>query len=186
MEGDNVKDEDDKEQGSSVSGVVLAGSKLSTWVSDCCSALVTMIFVGGDVTMSMSAKKTKKVKQVCTTRNEFFFCSDAVSWKSRPTCLCVCVFMDGLGNNTSDNDKQQTTRRPTMLLCILYHVVRCARDECSQPWRGCIFGGGVLERSDEEKEKTRRGFARTFFMNHEHRAWPLSMISLDCKSIIGP
>lgn len=68
LESDNVKDEDEKEQGSSANEDRLAGSKVSSWVHGCCSVPVTVVFAGGDVTMSMSAKKTEKEKQICTTK----------------------------------------------------------------------------------------------------------------------
>lgn len=83
----------------------------------CCSVLVTIVFVGGDVTMPAR----KQTKQICTTKNEFSF--------ARMQCLGivgqrVCVFI-GLGNNNSSNNelsdnncnnKQQTKGGPRCLL----------------------------------------------------------------------
>lgn len=67
VKGNSVKDEDEKEQGSSGTDVLVHSKVLLARAIGCCSVLVTMVFAGGDVTMPAR----KQTKQICTTKNEF-------------------------------------------------------------------------------------------------------------------
>ena len=62
VEGDSVKDEDEKVQGSSGTDELVCSKVLLARAIGCCSVLVTMVFVGGAVTMP-ARKQTKKYAQ---------------------------------------------------------------------------------------------------------------------------